>query len=227
MTARPASTSEPVRHGASQLVASTAARTRSAPTPGGLARRRIVLFLTKLLLPLGALALLGAIAVWPELDRESETARFAFRRMTGEVQGARLLDAQYHGVDEHGRPYTVTAAIAQQADADRINLTTPKGDVTLENGSWLMVQSKQGVFMKRANQLDLSHEVTIYRDDGLTLTTQSASVDLQAGAASSAEPTHAEGPFGTLDAQGFTVLDKGATVQFSGPAHVVLNGASP
>ena len=38
---------------------------------------------------------------------------------------------------------------------------------------------------------------------------------------------HAEGPFGVLDAQGFTIVDKGTAVQFVGPAHVVLNGANP
>ncbi len=27
-----------------------------------------------------------------------------------------------------------------------------------------------------------------------------------------------EGPFGTLDAQGFTITDKGAAIQFTGPA---------
>ncbi len=218
--------SEPDRRAASHLMGA-ANRVRSTLTPSGLARRRVMITLTKWVLPVLALALLGTIAVWPELDRASDTARLAFRRASGTVEGARLVDAKYHGVDERGRPYTVTASVAQQVDAERINLTTPKGDITLDNGSWLMVQSKQGVFLQHANQLDLSRDVTLYRDDGLTLNTASASVDLKNGAAASSDPTHAEGPFGTLDSQGFTVVDKGATVQFAGPAHVVLNGASP
>jgi lipopolysaccharide export system protein LptC len=143
------------------------------------------------------------------------------------VGGATLTDARYRGVDDQGRPYTLTAATAQQDGPDRVNLTTPKGDITLSNGTWLMVQSKDGVFLQHSGQLDLSHEVTLYRDDGTTLVTASASIDLKNGAAASSDPTHAEGPFGTLDAQGFTVTDKGAAVQFAGPAHLVLNGASP
>lgn len=216
------------RRSGSHLGGGAGPRLRNALSPGGLARRRIMITLTKLILPICALALLGTIAVWPELDRQGESARVAYKRMgSGSVDGARLVDAKYHGVDERGRPYTVTAAVASQVDPDRINMTTPKGDITLENGNWLMVNSKNGVYWQRENHLDLSHEVVMYRDDGLTLNTASASVDLKSGAASSADPTHAEGPFGTLDAQGFTVLDKGATVQFTGPAHVVLNGASP
>ena len=43
----------------------------------------------------------------------------------------------------------------------------------------------------------------------------------------SSDRTHAEGPFGTLDAQGFVLVDKGAVIQFQGPAHMVLNGGRP
>ena len=35
-----------------------------------------------------------------------------------------------------------------------------------------------------------------------------------------------EGPFGTLDSEGFTLVDKGTAVQFAGPARLVMNGAS-
>jgi lipopolysaccharide export system protein LptC len=81
--------------------------------------------------------------------------------------------------------------------------------------------------MQRTNQLDLSQDVTLYREDGTTLVTASASVDLKAGAAAGADPVHAEGPFGVLDAAGgFTVVDKGASIQFTGSSHLVLNGAS-
>jgi lipopolysaccharide export system protein LptC len=89
-----------------------------------------------------------------------------------------------------------------------------------------MLQAKQGVFMQHSNQLDLSHDVVLYRDDGTTMTTSSAAIDLKNGAAAGGEPVHVEGPFGILDAQGFTLLDKGSTIQFPGPAHLVLNGAS-
>ena len=36
--------------------------------------------------------------------------------------------------------------------------------------------------------------------------------------------TRAEGPFGTLEAQGFAVVDQGAVIQFTGPARLVMNG---
>ena len=81
--------------------------------------------------------------------------------------------------------------------------------------------------MQKSNQLDLWQDVVLYRDDGTTLTTSSASIDVKAGAAAGSEPVHVEGPWGTLDAQGFTVIEQGAAIQFLGPAQAVLNGAEP
>ena len=190
-------------------MAAAAARIRRPPTPRRLARRHIAITLTKFLLPALALALLSSIALWPEFDRARDEARQAFRRISSQVDGAQLIDAHYHGLDDKGRPYTLTAATAQKVSPERVNLTTPKGDITLQNGTWLMLQAKQGVFIQHTNQLDLSHDVTLYRDDGTTLLTASASIDLKNGAAAGAEPVHAEGPFGTLDAPGLHPAGQG------------------
>ncbi len=227
MSLQPATTVTTQRRPGAKLVIAAAARMRRLPSSRHLARRHVLITLPKLLLPALALALLASIALWPEFDRAKDQARLALRRVGGEIEGAQLVDARYHGTDERGRPYTLTAATAQRAGPERVNLTTPKGDITLQDGTWLMLQAKQGVFIQHKNQLDLSHDVTLYRDDGTTLVTESASIDMKNGAAAGADSVHAEGPFGTLDAQGFTLVDKGATIQFSGPAHLVLNGTSP
>ncbi len=186
-----------------------------------------MILVAKWLLPAAALVLLCTLAMWPEVERIETGARTAAAHLGGDITAARVTGAQYHSVDDHGRPYTLTAAIAQQDGPERVNLTTPKGDITLQNGTWMMVKAKQGVFMQHSNLLDLSHDVTLYRDDGTTLVTASASLDLTRGAAAGAEPVHAEGPFGTLDAQGFTATDKGTSIEFAGPAKLVLNGATP
>lgn len=208
------------------MIAAASGQLRRRTTATGLARRRQLITLAKWGLPVVALALLCTIALWPEVQRIESGARTA-ARVAGDITAARLTDAYYHSVDQHGRPYTLSATIAQQDGPERVNLTLPKGDITLENGTWLMVRAKQGVFMQHSNLLDLSHDVTLYRDDGTTMVTASASMDLTRGAGSGAEPVHAEGPFGTLEAQGFTLTDKGAQIEFTGPAKLVLNSASP
>ena len=198
---------------------------RHVPTRGGLARRRWLINTSKFVLPAAAVVLLASIALWPEFNEAADKARFVYNGLRA-MDGARLTNAHYRGIDERGRPYTVTAATAVQRDAEQVDLTVPNADMTLENGTWINVKSKRGVFMRKAQQLDLSDDVVLYRDDGTTMTTSSASVEMKAGAASGAAPTHVEGPFGTLDASGFTTVDKGAAIQFWGPVHALLNGVS-
>lgn len=205
-----------------------AARTlRQLPPPGRLARRRLLVTWTKRLLPVFALLLLASIAAWPEMSKVGDSGRIAFRRTFGLApEAVRLLEPRYRGVDERGRPYTVTADTAVQNGPSRVDLVSPKGDLVLENGAWLYVEAREGVYLQHSAQLDLSGDATVYRDDGTTLRSASAALDLKAGAVAGSEPTHAEGPFGTLDAQGgFTVVDKGAVVQFAGPARLVLRAA--
>lgn len=210
-----------------RLSASGPIRTHRVPTASGIARRRVLVTMTKWVLPVGALALLASIAVWPELARVKEQGRIAFRAAFSAVpDSGRLREPRYRGVDDRGRPYTVTADSAQQSGPVRVNLQEPKGDLVTENGGWLMVQSHEGVYVQHSGQLDLSKDVVLYKDDGMVMRTQSAAVDVKAAAAASDDQTHAEGPFGVLDAQGFTLVDKGAVVQFHGPARLVLNEAS-
>jgi lipopolysaccharide export system protein LptC len=202
---------------------STVAR-RPAPSARTIARRRFLVWLTKWSLPVLALALLGSIALWPEIARVKDQSRVAFRRVFSlEAESGRMVGPRYHGIDERGRPYTVTADSALQTGPERIVLTEPKGDMTTEAGSWLMGQAKEGVYIQRESLMDLSKDVVLYREDGTVLQTDTAALDLKAGAGTSSDKTHAEGPFGTLDAQGFILTEKGAVIQFQGPAHLVLN----
>jgi lipopolysaccharide export system protein LptC len=134
-----------------------------------------------------------------------------------------MMQPRYHGLDGRDRPYTVSADTAQREGPNRIKLAAPIGDVTLQNGTWLLLRSKKGVFLQHSNELDLADSVTLYRQDGTVMNSASATMNLKQGAATSSEFTHAEGPFGSLDAQGFTLVDKGAVVQFHGPAKLVLN----
>ena len=190
-------------------------------------RRRFTVLIAKLGLPLAAVLLLSAIVLWPEFSRLGEQGRTSFRRIFSvEAESGRMLDPHYRGVDERSRPYTITATWATQASPNRVDLGDPKGDMVLESGNWLQVQAKQGVFIQRSELLDLSHDVVLYRDDGTTLRTETAAIDVKQGAASSNDRTHAEGPFGTLDSQGFTLTDKAGAIQFQGPAKLVVNGAS-
>ncbi|MGH7122580.1 MAG: LPS export ABC transporter periplasmic protein LptC [Acetobacteraceae bacterium] len=204
------------------------ARAHPLPSPASLARRRRAVTWAKRLLPLAGLALLASITLWPDFDGGAVGERVRFD-LSADLPGGggKLVDARYSSVSRQGEPYTVTAAQAVQVAPDRVNLTQPKGDITLQSGSWLMLSGRRGVYGPKSRELDLSGDVTLYRDDGTTLRTSSATIDLAEAAAASGVPVSAEGPFGTLDATGFSLLDGGAVIQFVGPARLVLNGHNP
>jgi lipopolysaccharide export system protein LptC len=201
------------------------ARQRALPTPVRMAMRRHLIGVAKRLLPLASLALLASIALWPEVHRWTERARLAGARFSAEQLTGVMTSARYDGVDERGRPYTVTAVQARQVSPVRVDLTQPKGDVSLEGGRWLLALSQRGVYVQHLGSLDMSGEVEIYRDDGTVLQTDTATLDLKNGSAGGADRVHAEGPFGTLDAQGFSMTDRGSQLQFWGPGRLVLNAA--
>jgi lipopolysaccharide export system protein LptC len=211
-----------------RLLGTDPLRYRRVLSPGGMARRRWLVRITKVTLPIFALVLLSLLALWPQIGRMADQERVTFKRlMSADPNSAVMVDARYRGVDEHDRPYTLTAATARQAGPDLVAMTQPRGDVTDTNGAWFMLQADQGMFQQHANILDLSGNVVLYRDDGTRMLCDSATVDLKQGAATSGTRVHAEGPFGTLDAQGWTLTDKGEVMQFTGPAHLVLNGGQP
>ncbi len=190
-----------------------------------IARRRRSIAWAKRLLPAAALTLLATIALWPEIARQTDRAERALRgSLRGAVGSGRMISPRYQSVDEKGRPYTITATSAVQVGEERIDLTAPIGDILLQSGTWLRVQSRTGVYLQHQGKLDLAGDVWLYRDDGTTLRTQSAALDLNSGAGAGAQPVSAEGPFGTLDAMGFAAVDGGAVLQFIGPARLVLDG---
>lgn len=221
------SLSEVGRHPRERLLARGRQRRRSSVSARRLAFRRFFVLTAKLGLPLLALLLLSLVALWPEIARMGQQARAGLSRAFSlEAESGRMLQPRYKGVDQRGRPYALTATWAYQSGPNRIDMGDPKGDMVLESGNWLMAQGKHGVFIQHVELLDLSGDVVLYRDDGTVMRTQAAAVDIKQGAAASNDQTHAEGPFGVLDAQGFMLTDKGAAIQFTGPARLIVNGGS-
>ncbi len=201
-----------------------AGRVHPVPSAPAIARRRRRIGLAKLVLPALAACLLATVALWPELAGNGRLGDQALRGQPVTPSGE-IVDARYRGVDDAGRRFTVTAATATQDGPNLIRLADPKGDIGAGAGPWLLGEARHGVFDRATRQLDLAGHVLLYRSDGTMLRTDTATVDLGAGVAVSNDRVHVEGPFGTLDAQGFWVSDGGQVVRFSGPGRLVLKAA--
>jgi lipopolysaccharide export system protein LptC len=210
--------------GARSRLASLAAR-RRALDPAALARRRLVVTIAKRLLPLAAFAALALVVLWPQIAGMEEQVRVAYRKpsITVPTGAASVVEPRFQGTDERGRPYTLSADTAvQDAGSESVRLAKPRGDVTLEAGAWVMLQAEAGLFHRDTRMLDLTGDVSVFHDSGYEVRTDAAEVDLRAGTAKGDQPVSAQGPAGTLDAVGFSLIDRGDVVVFTGPARMVL-----
>jgi lipopolysaccharide export system protein LptC len=198
---------------------------REAPDPARIARRRRAVQLAKRVLPLAAFAALALVALWPQIAGIEEGVRVAYRKPSLDVPAgaASVVEPRFQGTDERGRPYTVSADSAlQPAGSETIELARPRGDVTLEDGAWVLLESATGSFRRDTRMLGLVGEVALFHDSGFEVRTEAAEVDLRAGTARGDRPVAAQGPAGTLDAVGFEIIDRGDVIVFGGPARLVL-----
>ena len=204
-------------------------RERRIFSQGQLARRRFIMRWIKRLLPLAAVGLLSTVALWPEFERAEDRGRVSFRRIAQSgPESVRVMDPRYQGVDEQGRPYSLTANIARQQGSDSVvDLDSPRADMLLNSGNaWVMLESREGRFDRGRNHLDLAGNVTLWHDNGTMLVTDTAAIELTEGSAQGDSPVAAQGPFGTLTAEGFRLNDRGQVVNFTGRSRVVLEGGS-
>lgn len=180
----------------------------------------------KFVLPGAATILLGMIFVWPYL---ANTARDLRNSVTtsikpDDVRNLQMIAPKYVGVDDKNQPYQLTAKLASQENpnADRIDLDSPKGTVSLNGGARISLAARHGAYSQKKRRIVLSGDVNIFHDDGYTFRTDRAEIDLETGSAHGEKPVTASGPKGTLAAQGFKILDKGDRVIFTGKTRIVF-----
>jgi len=204
-------------------------RRRNPDMTAMMARRNRLVTVSKALLPLIAVGILIALALAPAMKAGPGADRITYK-LQSTTQGAAstMQGAQYRGVDQQGEPFTLTANTANQRGANDIALAQPQGDITLTSGAWIMLKSDAGQFNQKLQLLGLRGNVTLYRNDGTTMTSPDAKIDLKNGGATTTSPVDAAGPFGTLHADnGFTITNRGQDVTFNGPVQLVLNQAKP
>lgn len=200
-------------------------RRQSQESAADFVRRSQKVSVAKRLLPAAGLLLLAALVAAPALRSGPDANRIAYHIDPGAaaLPASKLLGAKYHGTDQQGQPFTITADSAIELGPNHVTLDAPMGDITLKSGAWLMLKSASGVYHPQTGTLQLNGAVTLYRNDGTILTTPDMVVDMRAGTAGTNSPTQVQGPFGTLSARnGFALTDRGAAVTFKGPATLVL-----
>ena len=182
--------------------------------------------IAKIVLPLAAAALLVLVWAWPSLRGTDPRFRLGFSDLlTRETAGPSMINPRYVGTDKDHKPFSITSDVARNSANDRmkIDLDVPKGDIVLNDGSWLMLTAETGVYARTAKTLDLFGGVTLFHDGGYEIRTDVAYVNLEKGTAEGDQPVRGQGPFGSLVAEGFHLLDKGKIIHFTGKSKLVIH----
>src|SRR6185312_1175738 len=180
---------------------------------------------SKWVLPTLAVCLLLLVATWPQLKSAVDHLHFTVPRIDlSDARNLRMVQPRYTGIDRQNRPYVLTASSATQASGtdDIVSLTAPKADMTTNSGNWVEITSCTGTYQPQPQLLDLYGDVELYQDRGNEFHTDSASIDIANGTAKSDQPVTGQGPFGHVTAEGFTMLDRGAIIQFTGKTSLTL-----
>ena len=123
----------------------------------------------KFILPLMALALVGAITIWPQLQVMDTSFSIALSNAKlSTKEGLSMVNARFVGVDLKKQPFSITADIAKNLlkDITQIELEMPKADITVSDGSWLVLTANSGVYYQKRKFLNLEGAVNLFHDSG-------------------------------------------------------------
>ncbi len=197
--------------------------------PGQIKNHRRFVAAAKYLLPLVAVMLVAMVIVWPHIYEEDNRFKINSSAARGhEIDEPSMVNPRYLGVDSSGQPFSITADLARSApEGDAlIELETPKVDIALEDGTWLILAADSGAFNRPLKTLNLWGSVNLFYDLGYEFRTQRAVIDLKAGTATSNVPVNGQGPFGNLKAEGFKLINKGAAILLTGKSKLVIYPAA-
>ena len=157
----------------------------------------------KILLPIGALLLIGMIFLTGE-DRQAVVDADTAAGVAMLGAGLKLDNPRFAGVTDDGDPFVVTAewALPDGAVPDRIDLEKPKGQVRLGDGLTVNVVADTGQMRRREDELHLMGAVELISSDGYVARTERVELDLASKSAIVPQEVQAEGRLGNIRADG-------------------------
>lgn len=199
-------------------------RTAATPTPAATgtkhpeARRHSRIMGTlRVLLPLAAVAIASFTLAWPGVYDEPRKVALHFAETSStDAETPGMANIRYAGTDAENRSFFVTADRATQDPArpDLIDMVEIHADMTLDNGAWMSVAASHGRYDRARQTLRLAGPVDIFSDLGYELHAEVAHIDLGNRIAVSDAPVQGHGPFGTLRADRFRIMDGGRRLLF-------------
>lgn len=161
---------------------------------------RLVLWM-KVLLPLAALALIGAIFLSAR-DKGELSDLFSAEELATLGAGLKLDNPRFAGVTSKGESFSVQAewALPDSALPKIIDLEKPSGNIEMADGRRLTANAATGRMLREQKILVLQGSVAVDSSDGYHLTTDRLEFDLDGKTAVAPGPVAGTGPRGHIEA---------------------------
>ncbi|MEM7320688.1 MAG: LPS export ABC transporter periplasmic protein LptC [Pseudomonadota bacterium] len=161
---------------------------------------RIVQFL-KVALPLTALALLSTLFLLSRGNDIDAVIPFAQQDMADRIRDQQITKPYYSGTTEKGEEILVTADYARPGSpgkpAEAIEL---RATIFLNSGRVIKLDSELGSIAPDRGQATFTGDVVIQSSDGMTITTDLLTTELDVVAGESPGEIHGTGPIGEFTA---------------------------
>jgi lipopolysaccharide export system protein LptC len=184
--------------------------------------------LMKRALPIAALVLLAAVAVYVFQPRQQDRMAMTFERVGEVANDLAMVKPRLSGSDAKGNPFVVTAdrAVQDRRNSRRARLENVDADMTLDKERWLNATAANGLFDADARTLVLDGGISVFSDNGYELHTKSAHFDLKKGFVHGEQRVTGQGPLGTMSADKFEVDKATQQIRLRGNVHTTFQKAA-
>jgi lipopolysaccharide export system protein LptC len=180
--------------------------------------------LMKRALPIAALVLLAAVAIYVFQPRQQDRMAMTFERVGEVANDLAMIKPRLSGSDAQGNPFVVTAdrAVQESRNSRRARLENVDADMTLDKERWLNATATNGLFDADARTLVLDGGISVFSDNGYELHTKSAHFDLKKGFVHGEQKVTGQGPLGTMSADKFEVDKATQQIRLRGNVHTTF-----
>lgn len=181
--------------------------------------------LMKFTLPVVAVVLVGLIVFWQQLMPNAKLLSADVSDLSADMaKNLVMIGPRYDGIDQNGRPYSLTAGVARQLEdnEDIVMLLQPTADMTLQDGAWAALSADRGRYNRRTERVFLVDNVNFFHDRGFELRAPYAEIDFVTSIARGDKGVEGQGPSGTIEAEGFEFRESDGVMVFTGKSHLVV-----
>ena len=151
---------------------------------------------------------------------KKENLQSNFNRNTLKLENAKLI-----GNDRNNRPYVITAksSFKNSIDENIIFLNSVEADMTLNNNSWMLINTNRASFNVLENSIKAKDKVFIFYDDGTKLESTELDYNISKGVGYGDDGVKMFGKWGVIEANSFFFDTNYQMIKFYNKPKLTLN----